>query len=88
MTSEEREELKALIRTEPTLRATFASVDADFKKASTYVASLTKSRDEVLHQLELIEQARAALAEATGEPTLLETPAEETTSQKSRSVLQ
>lgn len=70
----DREELKALIRTEPTKRDTLATVETECIAAEAHAASLRVKCDSLKADLEEIEQAKAELAAmpsetTTGEPT-------------------
>lgn len=63
-----REELKALVRTEPSLASTFATIDAEFCSAMTHACALFKRRAELSEQLAAIEAAKKELASMPAEP--------------------
>ena len=67
-----RDELKALIRTEPTKRDTFATVEPECLAAEAHAASLRAKCDSLRLDLEEIEQAKQKLAampaQTLGEP--------------------
>lgn len=69
----DREELKALIRTEPTKRATLAEVEPECLAAELHAATLRAKCDSLHGDLEDIEAAKRELAaiplpQETGEP--------------------
>lgn len=67
----DRDELKALIRTEPTKRDTLAAVESECLAAEAHAASLRAKCDSLFLDLKEIEQAKqklAAHAPQTGEP--------------------
>lgn len=69
----DRDELKALIRTEPTKRETFAAVETECLAAEAHAASLRAKCDSLALDLEEIEAAKLKLAAmpsqtTTGEP--------------------
>lgn len=68
----DRDELKALIRTEPTKRDTLAEVESECLAAEAHAASLRAKCDSLALDLEEIEDAKLQLAamapETTGEP--------------------
>jgi hypothetical protein len=67
----DRDELRALIRTEPTKRATLAEVEPECVAAESHAASLRAKCDSLAADLEEIEDAKVKLASMspeTGEP--------------------
>lgn len=58
----DREELKALIRTEPTKRATLAAVEPECLAAESHAAALRGKCDSLLADLAEIEIAKQELA--------------------------
>ena len=64
MTPEEREELRALVREEPTVSATFETLDVEFSAAVAHAESLGKRRAELLSKLGQINSAKQELADA------------------------
>lgn len=91
MTPEERDELKALIRQEPTIAATFAEVDAAYDSVRPHYEAVQKRRLELSNLLGAIAQAKVRIAEecspaiatsdesasetTTGEPEPTDSPA-------------
>lgn len=74
----DRDQLKALIRTEPTLAATFAEVDAEYEAVAENFHALGARRSELRRHLDEIAQAKEqlkALSPLPPSPPLL--PAEE-----------
>lgn len=69
----DRDELKELIRTEPTLAATFAQVDAEYEQVAEHFHALGSRRRELRQQLDKIDQVKLALAQLAA----AETPAPE-----------
>jgi len=76
MTPEERDELKQLVRQEPTIAATFAEVDAEFQSAKSHIDSIYKRRQELRGTLDAIEAAKQKLA-GPGGPASVAEPAVE-----------
>lgn len=80
------DDLKTLIRTEPTVANTFASVDSDFQAAQAHADALGKRHAELRQQLDAIADAKAQLAAPpiaeTGEPAPDTTPAAKPTRSK------
>jgi peptidoglycan hydrolase CwlO-like protein len=64
----DRDQLKELIRTEPTIAATFASVDDNYQRVVANAEALGKRRDELRSQLDAIEAAKAELAKQSAAP--------------------
>ena len=52
---------KELIRTEPTIRATFEEIDAEFAVAEQHYLALRERRNELADKLAEIAEARASL---------------------------
>lgn len=63
-----RDELKAIVRTAPTVEATYAEVDAEYQQTASHLAALSQRREELSGKLTKIATAKAEL-ESTGEPT-------------------
>jgi hypothetical protein len=61
-----KDEAKALIRTAPTVEATFAEVDAEFQAALSHFQALKVRHDGLQGQLTAIAVAKAEL-QSTGE---------------------
>lgn len=55
------DELKELIRTEPTIRDTFEAVEAEHTAAAEHTRSLADKRAELLRQLKAIDAAKTQL---------------------------
>lgn len=62
MDPEKIEQLKELIREEPTVAATFATVDAEHTEAAAHTKTLADARRPLQQKLEKIEEAKAELA--------------------------
>jgi hypothetical protein len=69
----DHDKAKELIRSAPTVEATFATVDAEFRETVAHLNTLTKKRDELLGKLTAIGAARAEL-ESTGESAPVSQP--------------
>ncbi len=61
------DELKQLIRTAPTIKATFAEINGEYERKISEINALTPRRNELQSQLTAIACAEAEL-ESTGEP--------------------
>lgn len=70
MTPEEREELRSLVREEPTIAATFAAIDAEVSAAVAHAESLGKRRAELLAKLSQIGAAKRKLASVASSPAV------------------
>lgn len=75
MSKDKVSQLKALVRTEPTLRATFESLEPEYQEANRHALSLGVRRDELVRDLGDIEEAKAELVKlAEQKPDAKPTP--------------
>ncbi len=72
-----RDELKAIVQREPTLRGTLAALDEELDPLDEHVNALRKRRDEIVDELETIDKAKRQL-EAGPSETPADPPAEPT----------
>jgi hypothetical protein len=56
-----RDELKAIVQREPTLRGTLATLDEELDPLDAHVTALRKRRHEIIGELETIEEAKHRL---------------------------
>lgn len=61
------DELKKLVRTSPTVEATFAEIDGEYQRKVSELNALKPRRDALQSQLTAISAAKAEI-ESTGEP--------------------
>ncbi len=80
MDGKRREELQELIRTEPGVADTFATVDAEHQEAAAHTKTLANARRPLMQKLEAIAAAKEELAEA-GPPTETVEQAEDDTAE-------
>lgn len=65
----DRDELKALIRTEPTKQATLADLVPDLVAAESHAAALRDKHDSLVADLRDIESAKARLESLADDPS-------------------
>lgn len=65
MTDTERENLKSLIRTEPTIRSTLADLEPELQAAGVHFSAIQKRVSEIRERLAEIDAAKTQIADCT-----------------------